>query len=77
YIPDEIKDTGKRTFRSITVDGEECEFSEGFTDLHTISYQHILNGEGFGLKEARNSINILSEIRILNPIGLVGDYHPF
>ena len=77
YIPDTIKATGKTTFRSITVDGEEFEFSEGFTDLHTKSYQHILSGGGFGLEEARNSINIVSVIRKLTPVGLSGEYHPF
>ncbi|NBK99867.1 MAG: oxidoreductase, partial [Erysipelotrichia bacterium] len=77
YIPENIKATGKTTFRSITVDGEEFEFSEGFTDLHTKSYQHILNGKGFGLEEARNSINIVSQIRKLTPLGLAGEYHPF
>jgi len=56
-------DTGKRTFRSITVDGEEVEFSEGFTDLHTRSYEKILAGEGFGLEDARRSIEIAHGIR--------------
>lgn len=56
-------DTGKRTFRSITVDGEEVEFSEGFTDLHTRSYEKILAGEGFGLEDARRSIEIAQGIR--------------
>lgn len=77
YIPEDVKTTGKTTFRSITVDGEEFEFSEGFTDLHTTSYKDILNDGGFGLEEARNSINIVSEIRKLQPIGMNGDYHPF
>ncbi|MCT7492505.1 Gfo/Idh/MocA family protein [Aliarcobacter cryaerophilus] len=77
YIPEDIKETGKRTYRSIRVDGEEFEFSEGFTDLHTKSYEHILNGGGFGLEEARNSINIVSEIRKLQPIGLTEQSHPF
>lgn len=77
YIPEDLKATGKTTYRSITVDGEEFEFSEGFTDLHTRSYEHILSGAGFGLEEARNSINIVSEIRKLTPIGIQGDYHPF
>lgn len=63
FIPDDVKSTGQRTYRSITVDGKEIEFSGGFTDLHTASYQHILDGEGFGLDEARNSIGIVSEIR--------------
>ncbi|MGF7493553.1 Gfo/Idh/MocA family oxidoreductase [Campylobacter concisus] len=77
YIPENIKNSGKRTFRSIKVDGDEIEFSDGFTDLHTKSYEHILSGEGFGLDEARNSINIVSSIRKMSPIGLRGEYHPF
>jgi UDP-N-acetyl-2-amino-2-deoxyglucuronate dehydrogenase len=58
----------KTTFRSITVDGEEVEFSEGFTDLHTRSYQEILAGRGFGLDEVRASIDIVSTFRHL-PLG--------
>ena len=77
YIPDEIKEKGQRTYRSITVDGEEIEFSGGFTDLHTKSYEEILKGNGFGLQEARNSIEIVSTIRHLEPVGLKGEYHPF
>lgn len=77
YIPEDVKVSDKRTYRSITVNGDEFEFSEGFTDLHTTSYKHILEGGGFGLEEARNSINIVSAIRILPALGLVGNYHPF
>jgi len=77
YIPDEIKAIGQRTYRSITVDGKEIEFSGGFTELHTRSYEEILKGNGFGLDEARKSIEIVSTIRNLTPIGLVGEYHPF
>lgn len=77
YIPENIKNSGKRTFRSIKVDGDEIEFSDGFTDLHTKSYEHILSGKGFGLDEAINSINIVSSIRKMSPIGLRGEYHPF
>lgn len=62
-IPEEIKEKGQRTYRSITVDGDEVEFSGGFTELHTESYKEILKGGGFGLKDARNSINIVHEIR--------------
>ena len=65
------------TFRSITIDKQEIEFSGGFTDLHNESYRHILSGNGFGLTEARNSINIVHDIRTTDPIGLKGDYHPF
>ena len=77
YIPDEIKAQGQRTYRSITIDGEEIEFSGGFTDLHTRSYEEILKGNGFGLDEAYGSICTVSEIRNLKPIGLKGEYHPF
>jgi len=77
YIPEEIRSTGQRTYRSITVDGEEIEFSGGFTDLHTRSYEEILKGNGFGLDEAYGSISTVSTIRSLDPIGLKGEYHPF
>lgn len=77
YIPDEVKATGQRTFRSIRVDGYELEFSGGFTDLHTRSYEEILKGNGFGLDEAYGSIRTVSTIRQLDAIGVKGDYHPF
>jgi UDP-N-acetyl-2-amino-2-deoxyglucuronate dehydrogenase len=63
YIPQEIKESGQRTYRSITVDGHEIEFSGGFTDLHTMSYEHIISEGGFDLEEARKSIEIVSSIR--------------
>jgi UDP-N-acetyl-2-amino-2-deoxyglucuronate dehydrogenase len=53
------------------------EFSGGFTDLHTQTYQHILDGHGFGLDDAATCIRIAHEIRNANPVGLKGDYHPF
>ena len=62
-IPEEVRAKGKRTFRSLTMDGEEIEFSDGFTELHTKSYQAILNGNGFGLEEARPSISLAYQIR--------------
>lgn len=75
-VPENIKKEGKRTFRSITVDGEEIEFSGGFTDLHTLSYQEILKGNGFGLENSRKSIETVYTIRNATPIGLKGEYHP-
>jgi UDP-N-acetyl-2-amino-2-deoxyglucuronate dehydrogenase len=75
-IPGIVKATGKRTFRSITVDGEEIEFSEGFADLHTLTYKEILAGRGFGLQEARQSVETAYTIRNSQPVGLKGDYHP-
>lgn len=62
-LPEEAQAAGKSTFRSITVDGEEFEFSEGFTDLHTEVYRGILAGRGFGIEEARPSINLVYELR--------------
>jgi UDP-N-acetyl-2-amino-2-deoxyglucuronate dehydrogenase len=62
-LPDDVKGTGKRTYRSLTCNGEELEFSEGFTDLHTTSYESILSGNGFGLSDAQASIELIHEIR--------------
>jgi len=75
-IPEAVKATGARTYRSITLDGEEIEFSGGFFDLHTKSYQKVLDGEGFRIGEARNAIEMVHAIRTAEPIGLQGDYHP-
>lgn len=76
-IPNEIKKSGKRTYRSISIEGEELEFSDGFTDLHTVSYNEIINGNGYGLEEPRQAIEIVHKIRNSKPIGLKGEYHPF
>ena len=76
-VPADILATGQRTFRSITVDGEDIEFSGGFTDLHNRSYEQILAGNGFGLEENRTAISTVAHIRDAQPIGLQGDYHPF
>lgn len=62
-LPPEAMAQGKRTFRRISIEGSELEFSEGFTDLHTHSYRHILEGNGFGLADSRKSIEIVSQIR--------------
>jgi UDP-N-acetyl-2-amino-2-deoxyglucuronate dehydrogenase len=66
----------KTTFRSITVDGEEIEFSEGFTDLHTRVYQEILAGRGYGIEDARASIEIAHQLRTA-PVSPLDDMaHP-
>jgi UDP-N-acetyl-2-amino-2-deoxyglucuronate dehydrogenase len=75
-LPEVVKAKGQRTFRSIVVDGEELEFSEGFADLHTRSYEKILNGDGFRLNDCRQAIEIVYQIRNAEPIRLTGDYHP-
>ena len=67
---------GQATHRSITVEGEEIEFSGGFTDLHTASFQNVLDGNGFGLDVVRPSIELVSQIRTA-PIELGrGELHP-
>ncbi len=62
-IPSVVSSTGKTTYRSLTIEGEEFEFSDGFTDLHTKSYEQIIAGNGFGLEETRKSIDVVSHIR--------------
>ncbi|MGG4605770.1 Gfo/Idh/MocA family oxidoreductase [Paenalcaligenes sp. Me131] len=76
-VPQAQREAGQRTFRSITVDGEEIEFSGGFTDLHTRSYEEILAGRGFGLEENRVAISTVAHIRNAQLTALSGDYHPF
>jgi UDP-N-acetyl-2-amino-2-deoxyglucuronate dehydrogenase len=68
---------GKSTYRSITVDGEEMEFSEGFTDLHTAVYREILAGRGFGTEDARPSINLVHDLRKAPVVcGSIDTRHP-
>ena len=76
-IPENIRQTGKRTFRSLEIDGDQIEFSDGFTELHTHSYQDILSGGGFKIDASRQAIEIVHDIRTKSSIGLKGDYHPF
>ena len=71
------KNVNQTTFRSLEIDGEQFEFSNGFADLHSKSYQHILEGKGFELKEAIPAIDLVYAIRNQSPIGLKGEYHPF
>ncbi len=68
---------GKTSFRSLTIDGEEYEFSDGFTDLHTATYAEVLKGNGFGLEDVRRSIETVYEIRNAKESSLKNDYHPF
>ena len=75
-LPENAVQGEKRTYRTLSIDGDEFEFSQGFTELHTLSYQKILSGEGFRISEARPCIEIVSQIRNATPIGLKGDYHP-
>lgn len=77
-LPDSVKEQGKPTFRSITVEGKEIEFSGGFTDLHTLVYKDILEGKGFGIEDSRPSINLVYGLRNSKPVGTKGSHcHPF
>jgi len=77
-IPDAVKKQGQQMYRSITIDkGQSIEFTSGFTDLHTRSYQHIINDGGFGIDAARTAIETVFTIRNAAPIGKKGEYHPF
>jgi len=76
-LPESVK--GKKpTYRSITVNGEEMEFSEGFTDLHTTSYQEILAGRGYGIEDARHCVETVNTIRSAAIVSAQDDEgHPF
>ena len=77
-IPQEVRDSGKRTYRSISINNQELEFSEGFTELHTITYQEILKGNGFKLEEARKSIETVHAIRNATVLPLSSSLsHPY
>ena len=76
HIPAEVKVKGQRTYRCVTLDGEEIEFSGGFTDLHTLVYQQTLTGQGFGLEEAKTAIQIVHDIRHQKATGKVCNSHP-
>lgn len=75
-LPKEIREKRQRTFRSITIENKEMEFSDGFTDLHTLVYKDILAGKGYSLEDTRSSIEMVYKIRNAKAIGLKGDYHP-
>lgn len=76
-VPEALRVSGQRTYRSITMDGEEIEFSGGFTDLHVRSYEEILAGRGFGLEANRTAVATVAAIRHAPISPLQGDYHPF
>jgi len=75
-LPNTARALGQRTYRSITVNQEEVEFSGGFGDLHTKSYGKILDGHGFGIDESRSAVETVSAIRGKQPVGPKGDYNP-
>jgi len=75
-LPSNILSAGNSTYRSLTIDGKEVEFSRGFTDLHTLVYQDILNGGGYGLEDTRPSIELAHSIRNANPVDIDSTAHP-
>ncbi len=75
-LPANAKSAGQRTFRSVSIDGTEVEFSTGFTDLHTVVYQNTLAGKGFELEVARPSIELVHNIREATPVGINDNIHP-
>jgi UDP-N-acetyl-2-amino-2-deoxyglucuronate dehydrogenase len=75
-LPEQAKANNKNTYRSITVDGKEIEFSEGFTDLHTKVYEETLAGRGFGIKDARLSVQLTYDIRKANISPIDALAHP-
>lgn len=77
HLPESAKMEGKRTYRNVNVNGEEVEFSDGFTELHTASYEAVLKGEGFGLDAALPSLRLVERIRQASPSRDVANAHPF
>lgn len=76
-LPQSTVNAQQTTYRSITVDGKEVEFSEGFSDLHTEVYKGVLAGNGFGLNEAKPAIQLVHDIRHAVPTGINENSHPF
>lgn len=74
-LPPQAVEAGKPTYRSITV--EEIEFSGGFTDLHTLMYQTILDGNGFGVEDVRPSIELVSRLRAIDIVSKPDEIHPY
>jgi len=75
-LPQEALQAGKTTYRSLTLNSEKFEFSDGFADLHTEVYRQMLAGNGFGIADTRPSIDLAHEIRIATPVGCKGEFHP-
>jgi UDP-N-acetyl-2-amino-2-deoxyglucuronate dehydrogenase len=76
YLPKTAVAKGMTTYRSITVDGNEIEFSGGFTDLHTKVYKEAIEGNGYGLEDARTAIRIVEQLRSQSPLGVQDNSHP-
>ncbi len=77
YLPKQALAKNERTFRSIAVNQQEIDFSNGFTDLHTLIYQNLMKDEAFGLEDCRESIEMVYQIRNAEVKATSGDFHPF
>ena len=77
FIPKNIKGKGQPTYRSIKINGDEIEFSDGFSDLHTKVYEKILKNEGYGIKDTYSSIQTVDQIRFMEESPLKDEYHEF
>lgn len=75
-LPVAVREKGLNTYRSLMLEGQEIEFSDGFADLHTKAYDEIIKGNGYGIADALPSIHIAHYIRHAQAVGLQGDYHP-
>ena len=75
-LPATATDAGKTTFRNITINSQDLEFSDGFVDLHTQSYAHILDGGGYPVSEARQAIEIVEKMRHMDVMAGGSDKHP-
>lgn len=76
-LPLDLKEKGKISYRVIKINNEELEFSDGFTDLHTLTYSEILSGNGYRLADTKTAVEIVHDIRTMKPLGIKGDYHEF
>jgi len=76
-IPSAVRMAGKRTYRSIRIDGQELEFTEGFSDLHTAIYRDILDGRGFGIVDSYKAIETVHKIRDMDVLPSHGHKHPY
>ena len=75
-LPENAVKGEKMTYRSILIGDEELEFSGGFTDLHTLSYQNVLSGEGYGIEDNRTAISTVEKIRTMKPVSAKDNAHP-
>ncbi len=76
-LPSGTRQNGERTYRNLTINDSDVGFSDGFSDLHTRVYEHVLAGNGFGIEENRMTIETVSQLRTQVPLGITGDFHPF